>query len=184
MMSSLLARTVVSYLLVFAVPLALPVAFVKLVGLGGLRELVTYEARDTPLHRLDPRLKVLYPVAMGVLSILLTWIFMLIVFALSIVPWIWLRPSRQRVRVLMVLVIGPALAGFWSQGLYYLPNPPIHYLYQFPWTISWMGSPGITSYGLVFGLEQTARVLVTVSTSMMILVTTDVSDFKIGRAHV
>jgi len=177
MMSSLLARTVVSYLLVFAVPLALPVAFVKLVGLGGLRELVTYEARDTPLHRLDPRLKVLYPVAMGVLSILLTWIFMLIVFALSIVPWIWLRPSRQRVRVLMVMVIGPALAGFWSQGLYYLPNPPIHYLYQFPWTISWMGSPGITSYGLVFGLEQTARVLVTVSTSMMILVTTDVSDF-------
>jgi len=177
MMSSLLARTVVSYLLVFAVPLALPVAFVKLVGLGGLRELVTYEARDTPLHRLDPRLKVLYPVAMGVLSILLTWSFMLIVFALSIVPWIWLRPSRQRVRVLMVLVIGPALAGFWSQGLYYLPNPPIHYLYQFPWTISWMGSPGITSYGLVFGLEQTARVLVTVSTSMMILVTTDVSDF-------
>ncbi len=177
MMSSLLARTVVSYLLVFAVPLALPVAFVKLVGLGGLRELVTYEARDTPLHRLDPRLKVLYPVAMGVLSILLTWSFMLIVFALSIVPWIWLRPSRQRVRVLMVMVIGPALAGFWSQGLYYLPNPPIHYLYQFPWTISWMGSPGITSYGLVFGLEQTARVLVTVSTSMMILVTTDVSDF-------
>ncbi len=177
MMSSLLARTVVSYLLVFAVPLALPVAFVKLVGLGGLRELVTYEARDTPLHRLDPRLKVLYPVAMGVLSILLTWSFMLIVFALSIVPWIWLRPSRQRVRVLMVMVIGPALAGFWSQGLYYLPNPPIHYLYQFPPTISWMGSPGITSYGLVFGLEQTARVLVTVSTSMMILVTTDVSDF-------
>jgi len=99
------------------------------------------------------------------------------VFALSIVPWIWLRPSRQRVRVLMVMVIGPALAGFWSQGLYYLPNPPIHYLYQFPPTISWMGSPGITSYGLVFGLEQTARVLVTVSTSMMILVTTDVSDF-------
>ena len=105
---------------------------------------------------------------------------MLIVFALSIVPWFWLRPSRQRVRVLMVMVIGPALAGFWSQGLYYLPNPPIHYLYQFPWTISWMGSPGITSYGMVFGLEQTARVLVTVSTSMLILVTTDVGGLHLG----
>jgi energy-coupling factor transport system permease protein len=177
MMSSLLVRTLVSYLLVFAVPLAAPVAFIKLVGLGGLRELVTYEARDTPLHRLDPRLKVLYPIAMGILSILLTWSFMLIVFGLSLVPWIWLRPSRQRVRVLTVMVIGPALTGFWSQGLYYLPNPPIHFLYQFPWTISWLGSPGITSFGLVFGLEQTARVLVTVSTSMLILITTDVSDF-------
>jgi hypothetical protein len=41
-MSSLLARTVISYLIVFAVPMILPVAFIKLVGLGGLRELVTY----------------------------------------------------------------------------------------------------------------------------------------------
>ena len=72
---------------------------------------------------------------------------------------------------------GPALGGFWSQGLYYLPSPPIHFLYQFPPTISWLGSPGLTTYGLIFGLEQTARVLVTVSTSMLILVTTDVSDF-------
>ena len=155
----------------------LPVVFIKVVGLGGLRELVTYEARDTPLHRLDPRLKVLYPVAMGVLSIILNWDFMLIVFGLTLMPWFWLRPSKAKVRVLMVMVIGPALTGFWSQGLYYLPNPPIHFLYKFPWTISWLGSPGITSYGMVFGLEQSARVLVTVSTSMLILVSTDVGDF-------
>jgi energy-coupling factor transport system permease protein len=177
MLSSLLVRTVISYAIVFVVPLLLPVAFFKLVGLGGLRELVTYEAKDTPLHRLDPRLKVLYPVAMGILSILLTWSFMLIVFALSILPWFWLRPSRQRVRVLMVMAIGPALGGFWGQGMYYLPPPPIHFVYQFPWTISWLGSPGITTYGMIFGLEQSARVLVTVSTSMLILVTTDVGDF-------
>jgi energy-coupling factor transport system permease protein len=174
---TLLARTVIGYLMVFAVPLLLPVAFFKLVGLGGLRELVTYEARDTQLHHLDPRLKVLYPIGMGVLSIVLSWNFMLIVFALSVLPWLWLRPSRQRVRVLMVMMIGPALTGFWSQGLYYLPQPPIHFLYQFPWTISWLGSPGVTSFGLVFGLQQSARVLVTVSTSMLILISTDVGDF-------
>jgi len=176
-MSSLFARTVIAYLLVFAVPMILPVVFIKLVGLGGLRELVTYEAKDTPLHKLDPRLKVLYPIGMGVLSIVLSWNFMLIVFGLTILPWLWLRPSRQKVRVLAVMVIGPALTGFWSQGLYYLPNPPIHFLYQFPPTISWLGSPGITTYGMVFGLQQTARVLVTVSTSMLILISTDVGDF-------
>jgi energy-coupling factor transport system permease protein len=176
-MSSLLVRTLVSYLIVFAVPAVLPVAFVKLVGLGGLRELITYEARDTPLHRLDPRLKVLYPVAMGVLSVILNWDFMLIVFGLSVIPWCWLRPSRAKIRVLLVMVIGPALTGFWSQGLYYLPPPPVHYLYQFPWTVSWLGSPGITAYGLVFGLQQSARVLVTISTSMLVLVSTDLGDF-------
>ena len=168
-MHTLLMRTLISYLLIFAVPILLPVAFIKLVGLGGLRELVTYEAKDTPLHNLDPRLKVLYPVAMGVLSVLLSWKLMLAVFALSIIPWFWLRPSRAKVRVLMVMIIGPALAGFWGQGMYYLPNPPIHYLYQFPWTLSWLGSPGITTYGMIFGLQQTARVLVTISTSMLIL---------------
>jgi energy-coupling factor transport system permease protein len=177
MMSSLFARTVIAYVIVFAVPMILPVVFIKFVGLGGLRDLVTYEARDTPLHKLDPRLKVLYPVAMGVLSIILNWDFMLIVFGLTIIPWFWLRPSRAKVRVLLVMVIGPALTGFWSQGLYYLPNPPIHYIYQFPWTISWLGSPGITSDGMVFGLQQSARVLVTVSTSMLILISTDVGDF-------
>jgi len=177
MLNSLLVETVISYLLVFTVPLLLPIAFFKLVGLGGLRELVTYEAKDTPLHRLDPRLKVLYPVAMGILSILLTWSFMLIVFALSLLPWFWLKPSRQRIRVLMVMIIGPALGGFWDQGMYYLPPAPIHFLYRFPWTISWMGSPGITTYGMTFGLEQSARVLVVISTSMLILISTDLGDF-------
>ena len=177
MMHSLLVQTVIAYLLIFAVPLVLPFAFIRLVGLGGLRTLVTYEARDTPLHKLDPRLKVLYPVAMGILSILFSWKAMLVVFALTILPWFWLRPSRAKVRVLTVMVIGPALAGFWGQGMYYLPPPPIHFLYKFPWTLAWLGSPGITSYGMIFGIEQTARVLVTVSTSMLVLVSTDVSDF-------
>jgi energy-coupling factor transport system permease protein len=176
-MHNIFLWTLVAYLLLFGTPMILPVMFIKLVGLGGLRDLVTYEARDTPLHKLDPRLKVLYPIAMGVLSIVLNWDFMLIVFGLTVLPWFWLRPSRSKVRVLMVMVIGPALAGFWSQGLYYLPPPPIHYIFQFPPTISWMGSPGITSYGMVFGLQQSARVLVTVSTSMLILISTDVGDF-------
>src|ERR1700746_2083690 len=56
--------------------------------------------------------------------------------------------------------------------MFYLPPPPIHFLYKFPWTMAWIGSPGITTYGMVFGLQQTARVLVTVSTSMLILIST------------
>ena len=93
-LNSLFAQTVIAYLLIFAVPMVLPVVFLKVVGLSGLRTLVTYEARDTPLHKLDPRLKVLYPVGMGILSILFTWKFMLIVFGLTILPWFWLKPSR------------------------------------------------------------------------------------------
>src|SRR5690349_22532195 len=176
-MHSLLVQTIIAYLLIFAAPMVLPFVFLKVVGLHGLRTLVTYEAKDTPLHKLDPRLKVLYPVGMGILSILFTWKFMLIVFGLTILPWFWLRPSGAKIKVLIVMIIGPAIAGFWGQGLYYLPPPPIHFLYQFPWTMAWLGSPGITTYGMIFGLQQTSRVLVTVSTSMLILISTDVGDF-------
>jgi len=176
-LNSLAGQTIIAYLLIFAVPMVLPFVFLKVVGLSGLRTLVTYEARDTPLHRLDPRLKVLYPIAMGTLSILFSWKAMLVVFGLTILPWFWLKPSRAKIKVLMVMIIGPAIAGFWGQGMYYLPPPPIHFLYKFPWTMAWLGSPGITTYGMIFGFEQTARVLVTVSTSMLILISTDVGDF-------
>ena len=45
MMHSLLVQTVIAYLLIFAVPMVLPFIFLKLVGLHGLRTLVTYEPR-------------------------------------------------------------------------------------------------------------------------------------------
>src|SRR5260370_734512 len=94
-MHSLLVQTIIGYLLIFAVPLVLPFAFIKLVGLGGLRTLVTYEARDTPLHRLDPRLKVLYPGGMGHLSLLLTRKAIAVVFGLALLAWFWLRPDQR-----------------------------------------------------------------------------------------
>jgi energy-coupling factor transport system permease protein len=173
---NLALSTVEAYVLVFIVPLALPVAFIKLVGLGGLRDIVTFEPGTTVLHTIDPRLKILYPTAFGILTILLDSQLMLIVFLLSVIPWLILRPSRTRVRVLMTLAITPAIGMIWSQGMFYLPNHP-HFLVQFPWTMTWFGSPGITAYGLNYGFDQTSRVLVAVSTSMIVLLTTDVSDF-------
>src|SRR6516225_1699847 len=118
MMNSLFVQTIIAYLLIFAVPLVLPVVFLHVVSLSGLRSLVTYEAKATPLHKLGPRLKVLFAVGMGILSILFTWKFMLIVFGLTILPLFWLKPSRAKIKVLIVMIVGPAIAGFWGQGMY------------------------------------------------------------------
>lgn len=174
---NLALRTLEAYMLVFIVPLLLPLAFIKLIGLGGLRDIVTFEPGKTVLHTIDPRLKILYPTAFGILTILLNSQLMLYVFALSMIPWIILRPSRTRVRVLMTLAIAPAIGMIWSQGMFYLPAHHPHFLVKFPWTMTWFGAPGITLYGLNYGFSQTSRVLVAVSTSMIILLTTDVSDF-------
>jgi energy-coupling factor transport system permease protein len=114
---------------------------------------------------------------MGILSILFTWKFMLIVFGLTILPWFWLRPSRAKIKVLMVMIIGPAIAGFWGQGMYYLPHPPIHFLYKVP--VDDGMARLARDHHLRHDLRPPAdlRVLVTVSTSMLILISTDVGDF-------
>ena len=49
-------ETVVAYAITFLVPLIGPMLFIRFVGLKGLRIVLSYEAADTPIHRLDPRI--------------------------------------------------------------------------------------------------------------------------------
>src|SRR5579859_1654006 len=95
---SLIARTVIGYALMFIVPLILPVVFVRLVGLQGLRHLFSYEPKQSIIHRLDPRLKVLYPVLIGILTVLLNWDFVYLLVLFTLIPWFMLRTSRSRLR--------------------------------------------------------------------------------------
>src|ERR1700730_13924961 len=79
--NTLLGRTVIGYLLMFVVPLILPALFVKLVGFQGLRHLFSYEPKDTAVHRLDPRIKIIYPVVIGILSVMLNWVYVFLLLA-------------------------------------------------------------------------------------------------------
>lgn len=69
----IVGETIVAYVITFVVPLVGPALFIRFVGIKGLRNVLTYEPKDTPIHRLDPRLKLLYPVFIGVSSVLLSW---------------------------------------------------------------------------------------------------------------
>jgi energy-coupling factor transport system permease protein len=80
-------QTLVAYGITFIVPLIGPALFLRFVGVKGLRNVLTYEASDTPVHRLDPRLKLLYPVLIGVLSVMLDWQWTYALFGLTLVPW-------------------------------------------------------------------------------------------------
>jgi energy-coupling factor transport system permease protein len=172
---TLIGQTLIGYILMFTIPTMIPLSFVKLVGLKGIRNILTYEAKDTILHRLDPRIKVLYPVTMGVLSIFLNWSWVYGLFALTIIPWIMLRPTLTRLRILIVLTIVPALGSVWSQGMFYT-DPHEQMIFAFPWTLSWMGTPGLSLYGLQFGLQQGGRFLVTISAALLLIFTTETSD--------
>ncbi len=170
-------RTVLGYILMFVVPLTLPVIFVRLVGIQGLRNLFSYEPKESIIHRLDPRLKILYPLIITSLSVFLNWNFVFLLLLFTIVPWILLRTSALRLRVVLTMVLTPALGLIWSQGLFYtLGDVSHHLIYPFPATISWFGSPGLSSTGLLYGLEQAGRVIVGGSATFILLFTTKTSE--------
>jgi energy-coupling factor transport system permease protein len=174
--NSLLGRTIISYLLIFTVPTLAPVAFVKLVGFKGLRHLFSYEPKPSLIHRLDPRLKVIYPVMIGALSVFLNWDFVYGLALVTLIPWIILRPSAQRTRVVATLALVPVIGIIWQQGLFYTINNQGHMLYVFPATLSWLGTPGLSSSGLQYGLQQGGRTLSAVLASLILLFATTPSE--------
>ncbi|KLU60834.1 energy-coupling factor transporter transmembrane protein EcfT [Peptococcaceae bacterium CEB3] len=173
---TILGRTLVGYLLMFVVPLILPIVFVKLVGFRGLRHLFSYEPKETPIHRLDPRFKIIYPVVIGILSVVLNWNYVLALLGLTLIPWILLRPCRNRVRVTLTMAFTPVIGMIWSQGLFYVIPGGSHLLFAFPWTIRWFGTPGLSGAGLVHGSHEAGRMLVPASASLIVLLSTKPSD--------
>jgi energy-coupling factor transport system permease protein len=172
---TLIGRTVVACAISFLVPLIGPALFIRFVGVRGLRNVLTYEPSDSVIHRLDPRLKLIYPVLIGVLSVLLSWQWVYVLFGLTTIPWVLLRPSRTRVRILAVIVVSPALLSVWSQGLYYT-TPRDHLIFAYPVTMAWVGTAGLSKAGLLYGAQQAARGLVTASAALVLIFTTGPSD--------
>jgi energy-coupling factor transport system permease protein len=176
LLNTVAGETIAAYFLMFIVPLMIPVLFVKLVGFQGLRQLFSYEPKQSLIHKLDPRLKIVYPVVIGILAVMLNWQYVFILFGLSLIPWILLRPSKERIRVLVTMAATPALGMIWSQGIFHHTLGITHYLVQFPWTISWYGAHGLSIEGLIYGAEQAGRMLVAVSASLILLLTTTPTD--------
>ncbi len=179
LLRTLAGRTLLAYLAVFVVPVVLPAVFVKLVGLGGLRSVFAYEVSDGPLHRIDPRIKLVYPFVMSTTSVFLDWQAVFALVGITVVPWVLLRPSPARVRTLLTLALSPTVAVIWSQALFH-PNvsasgsPIVDF--AFPGTITWLGTAGASVAGLVYGAQQSGRLLVSVSASLLLVVTTSPSD--------
>jgi energy-coupling factor transport system permease protein len=176
LLNSLLGRTIIGYLLIFTVPTLAPLAFIKLIGFRGLRNLFSYEPKASMMHRVDPRLKVIYPVVVGVLSVFLNWDYVYGLVVITLIPWLILRPSSQRARVVATLALVPVIGIIWQQGLFYTIGNQSHMLFVFPPTLSWLGTPGLSSTGLLYGLQQGGRTLCTVLATLILLFTTTPSE--------
>jgi energy-coupling factor transport system permease protein len=175
-LSSLVGQTIIGYFLIFSVPTLAPAAFIKFIGFRGLRNLFSYEPKQSLMHRLDPRLKVIYPVVIGVLSVFLNWDYVYGLAFITLIPWLILRPSSQRARVVATLALVPVIGIVWQQALFYTIGNQGHMLFIFPPTLSWLGTPGLSSSGLLYGLQQGGRTLSAVLASLILLFTTTPSE--------
>ncbi len=176
-LQTLFGRTIVGYLIIFVVPMLIPVLLVYLVGVKGLRHLFSYEPRQSFVHGLDPRLKVLYPFLIGTLSVLLNWNFVYLLLIFTLIPWLLVQPSFNRARVVLTMVLTPALGLVWSQGMFYVTDRSMaHMFFAFPPTLSWLGTPGLSSEGLLNGLQQAGRVMVAETATLILLLTTKPSE--------
>jgi energy-coupling factor transport system permease protein len=174
---TLAGRTIIGYFLMFTVPVLLPALLIKLVGAQGLRHLFSYEPKQSIIHKLDPRLKVLYPFVIGTVSVLLNWDFVFLLFALTLIPWLLMRTSGTRMRVVSTMIVTPAIGLIWSQGLFHIVDyAHPHLLFAFPATLSWFGTPGLSATGLLYGVQQAGRVMTGASASLILLMTTKPSE--------
>jgi energy-coupling factor transport system permease protein len=174
--NSLVGSTIIAYLLIFTVPFLAPLSFVTIIGFKGLRHLFSYEPKDSLIHRLDPRLKVIYPFVVGVLTVFLNWDWVYVLAAFTVVPWLILHPSQQRARVVATLAVVPVIGIIWQQGLFHTTGNQGHMIYVFPATLSWLGTPGLSTSGLLYGLQQGGRTFSAVLASLILLFTTTPSE--------
>src|SRR5260370_42260047 len=101
------------YFLIFSVPTIGAFLFVKLIGFKGLRHLFSCEPKQSIIHGLDPRLKETYPGLISILSIFLNWFFVYYLVGFTLIPWMFLMPSRARARAIVTMQGEPEREAEW-----------------------------------------------------------------------
>jgi len=149
-----------------------------------LKWLFRYEQKDSLLHKLDPRVKLLWLFGVSVLSVVLGTPYLLVALFASTLPfWIILRPSKSRIKA-MLLVFGSIGLGFiLSQALfYYWARDPLFTLIPSSFPLLGPLTGGIYFYadGAVYGLYQSFRFMTSLSAAMLVLATSHPSRLISG----
>ncbi len=160
----------------------------KILGISGFRRLFSYEARDSPIHRLHPLTKLLTSSAIGVgVALTDSFLGLLIFLLLSLIIRIPANPSERKVRGLAILLISNVLLIGRSQSFL---NPAfsrvvtgtargLTVVYIFPKSLRWM-TEGITVEGFVYGAIQSIRVISALSAALRFISTTHPSEIVYG----
>ncbi len=132
--------------------------------------MIAYCNHDTPIHRLDPRVKIMWSVVVSLLAIVLQrpqWLAGLCL--VTVAPWCLVRPPLARLRLLLVLAGITVLGTVVSQALFYGFGPRTEVLALLP-------GLSICKEGIMYGAVVSVRLLAVLSAGTMVVFTTYPSD--------
>ena len=141
-----------------------------------MKSLFRYEQKYNLLHRLDPRVKLLWLFGISVLSVVFGTPGLLAILFISTLPfWFILKPSKSRIKAVLI-IFGSVLLSFTvSQALfYYWAKEPLFTLIPSSFPLVGPLTGGIYFYadGAVYGLYQSFRVMASLSAAMLVIATT------------
>ncbi len=152
-----------------------------------MRGLFRYEQKDTFVHNLDPRVKLIYLIGISILTIVFGVPWLLILLFLSTLPfWYFLHPSKSKVKSMFWLFAILSLSFIISQSLfYYWADEPLFCIIPPEFPIIGPLTNGIYVYidGAIYGLIQSFRFMTTISAAMIFVSTTHPSQLitALGR---
>ncbi len=151
-----------------------------------MKGLFRYEQKDTVMHRLDPRVKLVWVFGMSVLSMLFGSPSLLLIAFLSTLPfWVMVKPSAAKIRAIL-FVFGTMVFGFMlTQSIFYYWGDPTNPTFTIiPATFPVIGyiTGGIHFYaeGALYGLIQSLRFMTTVSAASVFVASTHPSELLVG----
>lgn len=141
-----------------------------------MKSLFRYEQKDSLLHRLDPRVKLFWLFGISVLSVVFGTPDLLAILFISTLPfWFMLKPSKSKIKAIIVIFMSVLLSFTISQALfYYWAKDPLFTLVPSSFPLVGPLTGGIYFYadGAVYGLYQSFRVMASLSAAMLVIATT------------
>jgi energy-coupling factor transport system permease protein len=149
-----------------------------------LKSLFRYEQKNSLLHSLDPRVKLIWLFGISVLSVVLGTPYLLVLLFISTLPfWLILKPPVNRIKAIL-LVFGSIMLSFTlSQALfYYWAKVPLFTIIPPSFPLLGPLTEGVYFYadGALYGLYQSFRFMTGLSAAMLILATTHPSGLISG----
>lgn len=149
-----------------------------------MRGIFRYEQKETMIHRIDPRVKLVWVFCISVLTIIAGVPWMLLLIFLSTLPfWVLLHPSQEKVKSFIFILCTMVFGFMFSQSIfYYWGETPTFTIIPASFPILGYITGGIHIYkeGVVYGLIQSLRFMASISAAMVLVASTHPSELISG----